>query len=655
MKLRNKITLPATVLITLGFLISGTASYTIAKKALLKGIDARLDDVVDSLRLQCGQWMESRFEEMNTMTGNGTQFQRAMGDDYLGRMAKKQVEKNLIDLAEKSDSHSAYFLLDKDGKIVIGQPDILDPIMSSAEPVINAIENGTSSAFSPLFGDADSNTPQMIIGAPVNEKAGDRNSPLVGILLTLISPTPFFEETAGKIEIGKTGYAFLLEAQGKFIFHPREKQKILAEDIRKHEYGKKLMSANGVVTYTFVGHTRRSVVKHESITGWTVGVGMNTKEILAPAARLRFYSILIGLCTIVVIGTVVYLISILSTRPVEKTAAVLKDIAEGEGDLTKRLQITTKDETCEMAHWFNTFMSHLQEIIKSVAENTTALSASAEELSTVSNSMAQEAESLHGEADCAALSSTDLAKQLTTISGGSDEMSSAVSTVAAAIEEMTASLNEVAQNCEKGSAIADEADKKTKAVGDVMNKLGEASGSITRVIEVINDIADQTNLLALNATIEAASAGEAGKGFAVVANEVKQLAKQSAEATQSINSQISDMQNRISQAVESVQEISQVVEEMKHISSSIAAAVEQQSSTTTEISRSVSGANSAAENIATGIGQTDSHSRHISESFEKVRESSQHTASGAVETQASSQELARLSSELEKLVKKFRY
>ncbi|MCP4031850.1 MAG: hypothetical protein GY734_11495, partial [Herbaspirillum sp.] len=172
-------------------------------------------------------------------------------------------------------------------------------------------------------------------------------------------------------------------------------------------------------------------------------------------------------------------------------------------------------------------------------------------------------------------------------SGG--DMRAQIDSVASSVEEMTASLNEVAKNTAKGSRISQNASRRTEQVNVRMDALVTASNQIGKVIGVIKDIADQTNMLALNATIEAAGAGDAGKGFAVVAGEVKELAKQSADATGEISAQIEEIQKSVSDAVQAIEDINKVISETASINEMIAASVEEQTATANEISKSVAG------------------------------------------------------------------
>jgi uncharacterized protein YoxC len=197
------------------------------------------------------------------------------------------------------------------------------------------------------------------------------------------------------------------------------------------------------------------------------------------------------------------------------------------------------------------------------------------------------------------------------IGGSAEAMSTSVNTIASAIEEMSASLLEVAKGAGQAASIAQKAEFNAGKTREIVDHLGTAAKEIGKVIDVINSIASQTNLLAINATIEAASAGDAGKGFAVVANEVKELAKQSASATDDIRTRIDVIQASTTAAVNAITEISEIIGELNHINNSIASAVEEQTATTNEISNSMSGAALAARTVSGSVN-------HVGETVEEI-------------------------------------
>ncbi|MCP5030033.1 MAG: HAMP domain-containing protein, partial [Actinomycetia bacterium] len=269
------------------------------------------------------------------------------------------------------------------------------------------------------------------------------------------------------------------------------------------------------------------------------------------------------------------MVSMLST-----VGSQAKSIADGE------ISAPVLDEKVpgELGDAFSTMVGSLKTMVDQLQTSSQQLAGAAEELTAVSSSMGSSAEQTSSRA--------------TSASATGDQVSSSVATVAAAIEEMNASIREVALNATDASNVASDAVSVARATSDSIAKLGESSEEIGNVIKVINSIAEQTNLLALNATIEAARAGEAGKGFAVVANEVKELANQTAEATEEISSRVRAIQADTEGAVTANVQIGETIDRINEISATIASAVEQQSVTTAEIGRSVDQAAAGTQEIA---------------------------------------------------------
>lgn len=425
------------------------------------------------------------------------------------------------------------------------------------------------------------------------------------------------------------------------------------------------------------------------------------------------------------------------SQPIQSVKSALQSISQG--DLTHQIQtLEVQDELGMLTRDTVQVLDSLRTLILEIKHGAESISKSSNSLSATSSNMANAAEGLKGLSNSAKLTTDELGTSINTVASAveestaninevynaservaqnnqsvgksveqisasmqtvassADDMSSAVNTVAAAIEELSSSLREVSVNAVSAAKVANRAETTAKITLSTVDELGVSAREIGNVIDVIQGIASQTNLLALNATIEAASAGEAGKGFAVVANEVKEFAKQSADATEGIRERIHEMQSSTNAAVNAITEIASIIDELNQINGTIASAVEEQTATVNEVSRSVSGAATSARMVSQSVAESADKSNDVSRripeairgveqitsnleelnkgsteisknatlasgnaqematSMEKVNNAALNTAEGATQVQRTATELSTLATRLEELVHSFR-
>ena len=310
---------------------------------------------------------------------------------------------------------------------------------------------------------------------------------------------------------------------------------------------------------------------------------------------------------------------------VDELVAVVTRAAAG--DLTVTVPVSGGGAIGQMGTALAKLLGDLRRSISSIAGNSEGLAAAAEELQAVATQMGA--------------NSAETSQQVNLVTGASTEVSRNVDTVSAGAEELSASIKEIARNASDAAKVATQAVEAAKVTNETVAQLGDSSAEIGQIVKVITGIAQQTNLLALNATIEAARAGEAGKGFAVVANEVKELAKETAKATEDISAKIGAIQADTQRSVESITGILAIIDQIAEFQDTIASAVEQQAATTSEIAHSV---NDAARG-----------SMEITANMQGVSQAAEGAASGALDSRRAATELARMASDLQGLVDAFTY
>ncbi len=378
----------------------------------------------------------------------------------------------------------------------------------------------------------------------------------------------------------------------------------------------------------------------------------NMVSIGKSSRMLNFIIIMVGILLIGIAVTTGVLVTQSIIKPLK---IVLKSIGlVGNSDLTSKTNIASSDEFGKIGISIDATIDNLNNVMSVIKDNTDTVSFSATKLSEISTQIADNAAATTSQAGAVASATQQATSNVNFISSAAEEMSNSANSVATAIEEMSSSLNEVARSCQKELKIVSEANSNAHSSKAVMDKLDISAKAIGKVIETINNIADQTNLLALNATIEAASAGDAGKGFAVVANEVKDLAKQTAKATEEIEKQIQDMQVDTVSAVKAIDLVTNIIDEITVISQTIVSAVEEQSATINEIAKSVGNMNTGAQGVARNVAQSAQGLEEIAKNIGTVKVATTETESGIMQVKENANSLAKLAEQLKSIVSKFK-
>ena len=313
-----------------------------------------------------------------------------------------------------------------------------------------------------------------------------------------------------------------------------------------------------------------------------------------------------------------------------------------------------RDELDKLAAWVNTFITQVSKIIKNITDHSETLSHSSLDLSNLSGQMSKGAENMSGKSNAVATAAEEMSANINSVAAAMEQASTNINIVATAAEQMTATINEIAQNSGKARVITGEAVSQTRSASNKIEELGKAAQDVGKVTETITEISEQTNLLALNATIEAARAGDAGKGFAVVANEIKELARQTADATREIKANIEGIQGSTAGTVKEIEQISKVINDVNEIVSTIAAAVEEQSVTTNEIAGNVAQASQGIQEVNQNVAQSSVVSADIAKDIADVNQEANEISTSSSQVNLNATELSKLAEQLIKIVRKFK-
>lgn len=505
------------------------------------------------------------------------------------------------------------------------------------------------------------NSPVVILATPIKGFAGD----VKAVLLARLDAT-VLSETTDNIKYGASGYSYIIDDKGVLIAHSNRQfvldQRNFLEEGKKDAqfarlsamFQRMVKGETGFDQYPFMGSDRFFGFAPIEGTGWSIAVGAMQDDVFADVYQMRWMIGLASLAFFAVGIVIALLISRAILLPVRNCVDLLKDISEGEGDLTKRLPVDSKDEIGQLAQYFNTFVEKLQRIIAEISGNAQTVASSATQLSAVSKQTTQSVQSLSSKTSTVATAAEEMSANITSVAAGMEETTTNLSSVAAATEEMTSTIGEISGNTERARGTTDSAARQVDNFAGILRDLGASAQEIGKVTDTISAISSQTNLLALNATIEAARAGEAGRGFAVVANEIKELALKTAEATNDIRTKINGIQNATGSAVTDIGHIVKVIGDVNEIVTTIAAAIEEQSAVTREVATNINQATTGVQDVSVRASEMSGVSRDIAQDITAVDSITGDIRSGGEQVEASAEELSKLAEQLKGLVNQFK-
>ena len=524
----------------------------------------------------------------------------------------------------------------------LADTDYFQKVKSTGKAIVSDI------VFSKVTGDVI-----YVLCAPILSYSGD----FLGVFGLSLKAQPLLSHVS-TVKVGNTGYAFMCNQNGIIIAHPK-KELEMKLDLKTlagmEEISKQMVAGSkGALNYVFKEVAKIAGYAPVPLKGWSIAVTQDEAEFLTAAHSIRNSILTTTLIAVASVCALIMLFSRSITIPLNRAVEGLKDIAQGEGDLTMRLRVTSKDEIGELAQWFNTFIEKLQGIVGQISDNTRSIDTSSNELSQIATDLSTSSEDTSYRANNVATAAEEMTANLNNVAAAMEQSTTNTSMVASAAEEMTATIGEIANNAERAHSISLAAVEQAGSTSDKMAELGRAAQSISKVTEAITEISEQTNLLALNATIEAARAGEAGKGFAVVANEIKELAKQTAAATQDIKKQIEEMQNTTSTTVKEINQISEVIHNINEIVAVISSAVGEQSTATQEIANNIAQASQGMGEVNENVNQSSVVAASITKDIANVNTASGEISQSSNQVKTSATDLQTLALRLRTIVDSFK-
>ncbi|MBF0413773.1 MAG: methyl-accepting chemotaxis protein [Desulfamplus sp.] len=613
---------------------------------------------------------EAATTNRSTFVGNTERLFQSTSTNKFSSMATYDIDGNLTTFvsAQKDGKYFAGFhLLDKTGSTFAGceiagseklsDDKFLDNANQPDMPLkIDFSNKDTASETAQFTVIKDILTMKVVIPLVSNEfnpKTSQVEPTLMGTLIAYYNIAGTFSEKMKKM----TGVDINIYVNAKFVDGTFKEHK--SYETKESFKSSKSLSEQKVYIDQFklngerYFHALLPIFNGETLVGAVAAIQsghlifINIKNILIQLG-------IVNLACILLIMPFIYFFSLRLANPLKEVVRRLKDIAEGEGDLTMRLERKSNDEIGELADWFNIFIEKLQGIIGQIADNSNKLNQSSQNMANLSWQMSENSCDMVGHLNQTTASVEEVNSSFISVAASMEESSSNLSMIVAASEEMSVTINEVSRKTENAGRISSQAVEKASGISDRIQELGSAAQKIGKVTDMINEISEQTNLLALNATIEAARAGEAGKGFTVVAGEIKELARQTAVATKNIKEQIDGIQQSTERTAKDIGDILAVINTVNETVVSIISEVGDQSSATQEINENVAHASHGISDVSQNIAHNSASVTNINKSISNIDALAHNIANRSADVANGAKSLFSLSEKLDELVRKFK-
>ncbi|MBW3493608.1 MULTISPECIES: methyl-accepting chemotaxis protein [Bacillus] len=649
MKVAKKLLISFFVILIAAVSIIGGMSYQTAKKNFESQIMSSAQDNIKILDNLINQMIEAKFNDVNN-------FARVIHSDMYQGDNQDELRKTLSQYISLNKDVEQVYVAGNDKKFV-------------QEPNIQMAADYDPTARS-WYKDAVNKQGGIVVTEPykaqgnghivvtIAKQTEDKNG-VIAVDLSLDN----LLKTTKLINIGKKGYAFILDGKQKIIAHPQEKSGDKADD----SWGKKIYEDNhGTFSYTYGGSEKKMIFATNLKTGWKIAGTIYSNEIVEAAQPVFYNMLIVMFISLVVGGVLIYFVTLSITKPLKRLVVTSKEISEG--DLTQTIQIHSNDEIGQLAKGFNEMTHSLRTLIGRINTSAGHVAAASEEL-TASVRQASEA-------------TEQITSAMDEISSGATTQTASVENGAMLLFDVTEGIQHVANSSSSINTASahtrEKAEDGGKLVGKTVNQMQSIAESVSQsdaviqllnnkskqigdILEVIQNIADQTNLLALNAAIEAARAGEHGRGFAIVADEVRKLAEQSSVSSSEISKLICEIQDDMSKTVKSMNNVNEEVQSGLVIANETKQNFTEILQSTNEIADQIktmvetaNGMSKGANEVSISVGQIAMTAQNNATSTQSVAASAEEQLASMEEIGSAAGTLSQMAEELQVLIERFK-